>query len=121
MRSIFSSSPFQWQSLITNSSRSISLRSISKNLSGSPRCCSWQWCLSCPLDGGRASSIARRRLFFSCPHGKKEKVLWLVISTLAGIGEEITYRGVMWILLSRLTGSYWGAALIASAVFALSH
>ena len=70
----------------------------------------------------RKSVIDReKKAFLFMPHGKKEKVLWLVISTLAGIGEEITYRGVMWILLSRLTGSYWGAALIASAVFALSH
>lgn len=62
-----------------------------------------------------------RRAYLFMPNGPREKALWLLLAVLAGIGEELTYRGVMWILLARLMGTYWGAALLASAVFAVSH
>jgi membrane protease YdiL (CAAX protease family) len=60
-------------------------------------------------------------VYLFMPGDAAEKSLWVFISVAAGIGEEITYRGVMWVLLTRLTGSLWVAALIASIVFAVSH
>ncbi len=62
-----------------------------------------------------------RKVFLFMPRGIAEKSLWVLISIAAGIGEEITYRGVMWILLAKLTGSLWVSALIAAAIFAVSH
>jgi membrane protease YdiL (CAAX protease family) len=61
------------------------------------------------------------KVYLFMPGDAAEKSLWVLISAAAGIGEEITYRGVMWVLLARLTGSLWLAALIASIIFAVSH
>jgi membrane protease YdiL (CAAX protease family) len=60
-------------------------------------------------------------VYLFMPGDAAEKSLWFLISAAAGIGEELTYRGVMWVLLARLTGSLWVAALIASIIFAVSH
>jgi len=62
-----------------------------------------------------------RRLYFFMPRTQGEKATWVFISLLAGVSEEITYRGVMFILLWRLTGSAWAAALIGSGIFAFCH
>ena len=69
----------------------------------------------------RNVAARERKVYLFMPSGVTEKSLWVMISIAAGIGEEITYRGVMWGLLTRMTGSLWIAALIASAIFALSH
>jgi membrane protease YdiL (CAAX protease family) len=61
------------------------------------------------------------KIYLFMPGDAAEKSLWVLISAAAGIGEEITYRGVMWILWARLTGSLWIAALITSIIFAISH
>jgi membrane protease YdiL (CAAX protease family) len=61
------------------------------------------------------------KAYLFMPGDAAEKWLWVLISAAAGIGEEITYRGVMWLLLARLTGSLWIAALITSVIFAVSH
>ncbi len=50
-----------------------------------------------------------------------DHALWAVVSVLAGIGEEITYRGVMYWILFQLTGSMAGSVAIAAAVFGISH
>jgi membrane protease YdiL (CAAX protease family) len=55
------------------------------------------------------------------PRNALERILWIGISLAAGIGEEITYRGVMYILLLRWTGVSDLAALISAVVFAVSH
>src|SRR5919197_2304666 len=47
------------------------------------------------------------KVYLFMPGDAAEKSLWVLISAAAGIGEEITYRGVMWILWARLTGSLW--------------
>jgi membrane protease YdiL (CAAX protease family) len=62
-----------------------------------------------------------RKVYLFMPRGATEKSLWVLISLVAGIGEEIIYRGVTWTLFTRLTGSIWLAAVIASIVFAFSH
>jgi membrane protease YdiL (CAAX protease family) len=61
------------------------------------------------------------KIYLFMPGDVAEKSLWVLISAAAGIGEEVTYRGVMWILWARLTGSLWVAALITSVIFAFSH
>lgn len=69
----------------------------------------------------KAVEKRERRVYLFMSGEGKDKVLWVVISLLAGIGEEITYRGVMFVLLWRLTGSALAAALIAAAIFGISH
>jgi membrane protease YdiL (CAAX protease family) len=62
-----------------------------------------------------------RKLHMCMPRTRQERWLWAGVSLAAGFGEEVTYRGVMFTLLSRLTGEALPAAIIASAVFGLSH
>ncbi len=69
----------------------------------------------------KAVEKRERRVYLFMARDNRERALWVAISLLAGIGEEITYRGVMFMLLWRLTGLDWLAALIAAAVFGFSH
>jgi membrane protease YdiL (CAAX protease family) len=62
-----------------------------------------------------------RRLWLFMPRSRQERGLWIGLSFAAGISEEATYRGVMFALLWRLTGSALAAALIGAAVFSISH
>lgn len=62
-----------------------------------------------------------RKAYLFMPGGAYEKSLWGVISLAAGIGEEISYRAVLWGLLTRQTGSIFTAAILASVIFAFSH
>jgi membrane protease YdiL (CAAX protease family) len=55
------------------------------------------------------------------PSTAHERVWWLAVSVLAGISEEITWRGVQAALVGALTGSFWIAALICSISFGLAH
>jgi membrane protease YdiL (CAAX protease family) len=50
-----------------------------------------------------------------------ERAWWLVVSLLAGVSEEITWRGVQTALLVPVVGSYWIAALLSGVSFALAH
>lgn len=69
----------------------------------------------------KAVETRERRVYLFMARDNRERALWVLISLLAGIGEEITYRGVLFILLWRLTGSGIAAALIAAIVFGISH
>ena len=51
----------------------------------------------------------------------EERAWWVLVSLLAGIGEEITWRGVQTGLLVPLVGSYWLASIVSAVGFALSH
>jgi membrane protease YdiL (CAAX protease family) len=55
------------------------------------------------------------------PSNATERAWRIAISALAGIGEEITWRGVQTALLVVLTGSYWVAALVCALSFGLLH
>jgi membrane protease YdiL (CAAX protease family) len=55
------------------------------------------------------------------PANAVERVWWIAVSALAGVGEEITWRGVQAALVAVLTGSFWIAALVCSISFALTH
>ena len=62
-----------------------------------------------------------RRLYFFMPQGAKEKAWWVGVSAAAGFGEEVTYRGVLFLLLTLLTGNAWIAALGSGLLFAAGH
>ena len=55
------------------------------------------------------------------PIDRADHVLWVVISCLAGVGEEIGYRGVLFAVLATITGEPVSAAVLASAAFAGGH
>ena len=69
----------------------------------------------------KAVERRERRVYLFMSGEGKDKALWVTISLLAGVGEEITYRGVMFTLLWRVTGSAMGAAIIAATIFGVSH
>jgi len=62
-----------------------------------------------------------RRLYFLMPQGTKEKAWWVGLSVAAGFCEEITYRGVLYLLITLLTGSGWIAAALSALLFAGGH
>lgn len=62
-----------------------------------------------------------RKIYLFMPQGPSEKGMWVLVSALAGFGEELIYRGVLWELLERMTGSLLPAALLAAIAFAAGH
>jgi membrane protease YdiL (CAAX protease family) len=69
----------------------------------------------------RAVQAKTRVVHLYMPSDAAERGWWLAVSFLAGTCEEITWRGVQSGLIVLLTGSYWLAALLCSASFALTH
>jgi membrane protease YdiL (CAAX protease family) len=55
------------------------------------------------------------------PANAVERTWWFAVSVLAGVGEEITWRGVQAALVGVLTGSFWIAAFVCSISFGLTH
>jgi membrane protease YdiL (CAAX protease family) len=55
------------------------------------------------------------------PIDRTDHLLWALISLFAGIGEELSYRGVFFALLLRLTHEPVAAAAIAAIVFGVGH
>ncbi len=68
-------------------------------------------------------AVERRepRVHFVMPRDAAERRLWVGVSLAAGCCEEITYRGVMYVLLLRLAGDPMMAALAAAMLFAGAH
>jgi membrane protease YdiL (CAAX protease family) len=62
-----------------------------------------------------------RTAYLFMPRTTSEKILWCLIAVLAGFSEEAVYRGVMFTLLFRITGTVWTAILLAAVIFAISH
>ena len=69
----------------------------------------------------RSIERGERKARFFMPTTAEERRLWGGLSLAAGVSEEVTYRGVLWLLLVSVTGSVWLAALLASVAFGLSH
>ncbi len=69
----------------------------------------------------RQAAAGDRRVQLIAPMDALDHGLWAAISVLAGVGEELTYRGVMYWIVLQLTGSMAGAAAIAGLVFGVSH
>ena len=55
------------------------------------------------------------------PSNGRERSWWLGVSLLAGVGEEITWRGVQTGLLVAATGSYAIAAVLSALSFGGAH
>jgi membrane protease YdiL (CAAX protease family) len=55
------------------------------------------------------------------PIDARERSWWLLVSVIAGIGEEITWRGVQTQLLAPLAGGYLAAAVLSAISFGLAH
>jgi membrane protease YdiL (CAAX protease family) len=74
-----------------------------------------------PMRWHRLSPEQRRRLASICPTSARHLWWWSAVSLLAGVSEEITYRGVLHQLLVRLLRSWWPATLVCIVAFALGH
>jgi membrane protease YdiL (CAAX protease family) len=55
------------------------------------------------------------------PSNWGELPFWIVISVLAGVAEELTYRGVLFTILKEATHSILAGACLSAAAFALAH
>jgi membrane protease YdiL (CAAX protease family) len=74
-----------------------------------------------PFLKSRGDRLARERTQLIAPRSAREFGAFYLLSTTAGIAEELAYRGVLFVLLSAVTGSWWVAALLASAFFGIAH
>jgi len=63
----------------------------------------------------------RERLYALLPHDRREFLVYLLVCLAAGIGEEVVYRGVLATILTRITGSFPIAVIIASIAFSVAH
>lgn len=94
-----------------------------------PSAASWAWgllALTVFVAGMRPQWRQRvversRRVWLFMPRDGVERWLWATSSTLAGISEELVYRGVLTTLLFRITGSFLVATLMSAGIFAFSH
>ncbi|MBP6669073.1 MAG: CPBP family intramembrane metalloprotease [Gemmatimonadales bacterium] len=68
-------------------------------------------------------AVARRepRVHFVMPRDAGERRLWAGVSLAAAVSEEVTYRGVMYALLLRLTHDPLTAAVATAALFGAAH
>jgi len=78
-------------------------------------------CAALPFNWRASSPERRARLGSLVPRNRGDAGLWIATSLAAGIGEEIIYRGVLFTLVWRLTGSPWIAALASAASFTVAH
>lgn len=70
----------------------------------------------------RAAVEQRERVvYLFMPANTQERVWWIAVAVLAGISEEITWRGVQAGLAANLTRSIPAAFLICSISFAVGH
>lgn len=70
----------------------------------------------------RAAVERRERVvYLFMPANTSERVWWIGVAVLAGISEEITWRGVQAGLAANFTQSIWAAFIICSISFAVGH
>jgi membrane protease YdiL (CAAX protease family) len=69
----------------------------------------------------RAVESRARVVHLFMPANALERSWWVAVAVLAGVGEEITWRGVQAALLGIVTGNFWIAALLCSISFGLTH
>ncbi|HEU4830053.1 MAG TPA: CPBP family intramembrane glutamic endopeptidase [Gemmatimonadales bacterium] len=62
-----------------------------------------------------------RKLHLFMPRTAPERGLWVAVAIAAGLSEEVTYRGVMYVVVGGITGSALAGAVIASLIFGISH
>jgi membrane protease YdiL (CAAX protease family) len=63
----------------------------------------------------------RRRATLLMPRSGRDVPAWVLISCLAGFGEELNYRGVLVAVLTAATGNWWIAVAVSIAAFSLAH
>jgi membrane protease YdiL (CAAX protease family) len=73
----------------------------------------WRWRTKTPAQ--------QRRLYTIVPHGMREPVRWILLCLMAGVGEEIVYRGVLFGIWHWWTGMWWAAAVISAIAFGFAH
>src|SRR5262249_9638279 len=69
----------------------------------------------------RAVERRARVVHLDMPANALECAWWIAVAVLAGVGEEITWRGVQGALVGVVTGNFWIAALFCSISFGLTH
>lgn len=69
----------------------------------------------------RSSARSRARLSLLVPEDRPQFRWWIVVALLAGISEELAYRGVLTTLLSRASGQWIVAVFGSLLAFALAH
>jgi membrane protease YdiL (CAAX protease family) len=74
-----------------------------------------------PIRRRLVSDVLKRRLYERMPHYAGQMWGWTGLAAVAGFGEEIVFRGVLFQILYYKLEHWWLAALIASAVFAVAH
>jgi membrane protease YdiL (CAAX protease family) len=67
------------------------------------------------------TSESKRRMMWMLPNKASDLAWWFVVSLVAGIVEEIVYRGVMLQLWERVLGGWWPAVAVCAIAFALAH
>jgi len=69
------------------------------------------------------SEDERRKMFVYqlAPRTAKEWALWTITVLIAGVAEEVAYRGVGMSILTYAVGNPWLAALICAIAFAVAH
>lgn len=63
----------------------------------------------------------KARLRWLLPRGLGDAPWWGALSLVAGVVEEIVFRGVMFGLLDRVLGGWWPAAVICMIAFTAGH
>ncbi|HYN06636.1 MAG TPA: CPBP family intramembrane glutamic endopeptidase [Vicinamibacterales bacterium] len=69
----------------------------------------------------KAVAQRKRVVQLFMPQTPAERNWWLAVSVLAGISEEITWRGVQSTLLAAMVGSPWLAVLLCAVMFGAAH
>lgn len=70
----------------------------------------------------RRAVVERQRIVaLFAPRDAGERRLWISASILAGLSEEITWRGVQFSLLGSLTGDPLVAAVLSAVMFGAAH
>jgi membrane protease YdiL (CAAX protease family) len=67
------------------------------------------------------SAARKKRISNFLPHTPKERLSWVLVSAVSGVGEEIVFRAALFAILYQMTGDYWVAGAISALFFALSH
>jgi membrane protease YdiL (CAAX protease family) len=70
----------------------------------------------------RRSVEKRTRIaYYFMPETTAERTWWVGVSVLAGVGEEISWRGVQTALGAALTGSYVAGSVLTAMAFGVGH
>ena len=64
---------------------------------------------------------SKRGMMWMLPNKSSDLAWWVLVSLVAGIVEEIVYRGVMVQLWERLLGGWWPAVAVCAIAFGVAH